>query len=84
MKIYKQTNGRCNISGVKIKILREYNRYSQEQLAAKLQLIGLNLNQKAISRIESGERVVPDFELIYFAKVLNVSILELLQIEKKD
>jgi len=51
---------------------------SQERLAAALQLIGLDLNQKAISRIETGDRVVPDFELLFFADVFQVSVLELL------
>lgn len=78
MKIYKHTNGKCNISGSKIRQLREQAGLSQEQLAAKLQLAGLNLNQKAISRIETGERVVPDFELLYFSQVLEVPICILL------
>jgi transcriptional regulator with XRE-family HTH domain len=51
---------------------------SQEELAASLQLAGLNLSQKAISRIETGERVLPDFELVYFSKVLGTSPEDLL------
>lgn len=82
MKLYKYTNGRANVSGQKIKERREAAGLSQEELAAQLQLAGLNLNQKAISRIETGERVVPDFELLYFSKVLNVQICELLPADK--
>ena len=78
MKLYKYKNGKCNIAGEKIKILREREHLSQEQLAGSLQLIGLNLNQKAISRIESGDRVIPDYELLYFADVFHVAIEELL------
>ncbi|MCD7863826.1 MAG: helix-turn-helix domain-containing protein [Lachnospiraceae bacterium] len=63
---------------MKIKELREKAGYSQEELAAKLQLAGLSLNQKAISRIETGDRVLPDYELLYFSAVLNVSVHELL------
>ena len=84
MKLYKYSNGKCNISGVKIRELREFSNLSQEQLAAKLQLAGLNLNQKAISRIETGERVVPDYELLFFAKVFNVTVLDLLKKGKED
>lgn len=40
---------------------------SQEALAAKLQLSGMEITQKTVSRIESGKRVVPDFELKYFS-----------------
>lgn len=79
MKLYKFIDGRCNASGQKIKELREQYGLSQEQLAAKLQLSGLNLNQKAISRIETGDRIVPDFELLYFSEVLGVPIPCLLE-----
>lgn len=77
MKIYKY-NGKCNASGENIRRLREEAKLSQEKLAARLQLKGLPLNQKAISRIEAGERVVADFELMLFAKVLGVCMYDLL------
>lgn len=38
----------------------------------------MNINQKAISRIETGERVVADYELLYLAKVLRVRVEDLL------
>lgn len=79
MKLYKYKDGKCNASGNRIRELREAAGLSQEQLAAKIQLAGLNLNQKAISRIETGERVVPDFELLYFSEVLGVPIGSLLE-----
>lgn len=81
MKLYKYKNDRANASGLKIKQLREASGLSQEQLAAKLQLAGLNLNQKAISRIENRERVIPDFELFYFSEALHVPISTLLSRE---
>ena len=80
LKLYKHTNGTCNASGPAIRALREKAGISQEQLAAKLQLAGLN--QKAVSRIETGDRVVPDFELNYFATVLGVPVCTLLEYEK--
>ena len=58
--------------------IREGKKPSQEQLAAWLQLEGLSINQKAISRIETGERVVADYELLYLAKVLRVRVEDLL------
>lgn len=68
LKLYKHTNGTCNASGPAIRALRERAGISQEQLAAKLQLAGLNLNQKAVSRIETGDRVVPDFRAKLFLR----------------
>lgn len=73
MNLYKYVDGKCNASGAKIRELRECAGLSQEQLA------GLNLNQKAISRIETGIRVVPDYELIYFSGVLDVPVCKLLE-----
>lgn len=71
-------DGKCNCSGEKIRKAREDRKMSQEQLAAKIQLRGHTLTQKAISRIESGQRIVPDFEIPLFAEVLGVDPLWLL------
>ena len=50
----------------------------QEQLAYKLQIIGLDVTQKVISRIENGSRVVADYELDYLATALGTTINHLL------
>lgn len=71
-------NGKFNCSGSHIRVRREELGFSQEQLAAKLQLAGLDTTQKAISRIENGLRVVPDYEIPFFADALGVSPLWLL------
>lgn len=77
MKIYAY-NGRCNVSGRNVRVFREQQGLSQEQLAARVQVEGVPLTQKAVSRIETGERVVADYELMLLARVLNVSVRELL------
>lgn len=77
MKIYSY-EGKCNISGRNIRLARERKHLSQEHLAAKMQLEGIQLNQKAISRIETGDRVVADYELMTFSRVLDVNLYELL------
>lgn len=66
--------GRANSCGVRIHEKWLELGYSQNDLAIRLQLIGLNVTQKTISRIETGDRIVPDYELPYFARVLNVSV----------
>lgn len=78
MKIYVYGE-RCNIAGIRIRLLREKKKLSQEQLAAKLQLLGMEINQKAISRVETGARVVPDYELQFYAQALNTTIDDLLE-----
>lgn len=77
MKIYRP-NGRCNISGNKVRESREKVGISQEQLAARIQLAGLSITQKAISRIETGDRVVADYELNFLSKALGITVEYLL------
>lgn len=79
MKIYDY-NGKKNISGDRIRQARVVQRMRQEDLAAKLQIAGVNMERDSISRIEIGTRFVSDFELKVFAKVLGVSVLWLLEI----
>ena len=67
-----------NIIGGNLKLLRLQKGLSQEQLASKLHLLGLNLDRSAISRIESYSREVYDYELICFCIVLDISIIDLL------
>lgn len=72
MKITKYNNLK-NISGIKLKELRKSAKLSQQDLAEKLQLEGIDLTSKEISKIETNKRLVQDFELFAFAKIFNVS-----------
>lgn len=81
MRLYT-LDEKCNISGEKIRKARINAKMSQEILAAKLQLMGLQISQMAISRIETGKRVVPDFELPFLADALGVTTDWLLGIKK--
>lgn len=77
MRLYTLDDEKCNISGEHIRRLRLSAGMTQEQLAIKMQLNGLQLGQMAISRIETGKRLVADFELVIFARVLGVTIEDL-------
>ena len=81
MKLYNY-QGRYNCSGPRIREQRRHLNLSHEQLAARLQLAGLEIGQHAISRVETGLRIVPDYELSFFAAALNVSPLWLLGLEE--
>ncbi|MDE6107442.1 MAG: helix-turn-helix domain-containing protein [Oscillospiraceae bacterium] len=73
MRIYKPGD-RCNISGLRVKEARKKAKLSQGMLAARLQVRGLQVEQMAISRIETGLRVVADFELPILADALDVTV----------
>ena len=72
MKITKY-NDLKNISGNKLKELRKKYKMSQQDLAEKLQLEGVDLTSKEISKIETNNRLVQDFELFAFSKIFKVS-----------
>ena len=72
MKINKYNDFK-NISGAIIRELRQKANLSQQNVAEKLQLLGIELTSKEISKIENDDRLVQDFELFAFAKIFNVS-----------
>lgn len=72
MRLYT-TGERYNLCGERVRDRRISAGWTQEQLATKLQLAGLQIGQMAVSRIETGKRVVPDFELPIIAEVMGVT-----------
>ncbi|MBE6910709.1 MAG: helix-turn-helix transcriptional regulator [Ruminococcaceae bacterium] len=77
MKIFLP-DGKLNRCGERVREARLRAELTQEELAARLQVTGLPLSQLAVSRIEIGKRIVPDFELPYLAEALNVTTAWLL------
>lgn len=73
MKIY-DFGGQKNVSGSRIQQARTALRLSQSDLAARMQVNGVSIEREAISKIETGDRFVSDYELMTFAKVLGVSM----------
>lgn len=73
MKIYSY-DGKANVSGDRIHQARTAQRLSQDVLATKMQAAGVGIGREAISRIETGDRLVADYELVIFARVLGVTI----------
>ena len=71
----RNSNGKLNLCGEKIQLLRKQMtpKVSQRALADKLQLAGIDPDKNAIQRIESGQRFVTDIELRAFAKIFQVT-----------
>ena len=65
--------GKSNISGERVRLLRLTRRLSQSTLAIKMQTEGVIVEQGAISRIESGTRFLTDYEILALTKIFNVS-----------
>ena len=66
-----------NMVGPQIRKLRYARGWSQEKLAEKLQLLGWDIDRVAVSKIESRLVHMDDYELLYFAKVFNVGLVDL-------
>lgn len=70
--------GQKNICGDRVRALRQAKRWSQGTLAVKMQTEGVIMEQDVVSRIESGDRLVTDYELRAFAAVLGTDPNDLL------
>lgn len=70
-----------NIIGKKVRELRLQKGLTQDQLAAKLEINEIKMDRIVISRIESGNRFVSDYELLEIAKALDVTPNHLLSFE---
>ena len=80
MRIYGY-NGKKNLSGPRIREARLRRGLSQAELAARMQVAGVEIERDSISRVEIGLRFVPDYELPVYAQVLGGSAVWLLGLE---
>lgn len=71
-------NTDSNIIYKKLRKFRRKNNLSQEELAAQMQLLGVDISQPLISKIERNQRFVKDYELACFCRILHISEKDLL------
>ena len=67
-----------NIIHDRLRYYRKLRGLTQNELAAKLQTMNVNIDQQALSKIEKNSRIVTDYELACFCKVLRVTERDLL------
>lgn len=73
--------GAKNISGERVYQARTSRHMTQQELAARMQVEGVVIEREAISKIETGDRLVTDYELLAFSKVFHVSLNWLIENE---
>lgn len=66
--------------GNNIRILRERKKFTQEILAAKLQVNGCDITRSAVAKIEVGQRHLYPDEIILIKKILGVTYDEIFDI----
>lgn len=67
-----------NVVGPQVRKFRNRKGWTQAVLARKLQLQGWSISQASLGKLEAQLRRVPDCELLFLAKVLGVSVGDLL------
>lgn len=71
-------NDRLNVTGKKIKELRIKNNLSLSQLSTKLALMGIDISKPSLHKLETGKRILKDYEICGLSEVFNISLEELL------
>jgi transcriptional regulator with XRE-family HTH domain len=77
--------GNRNVVGTHVRKARmsAKTKITQKELMARLQVLGMMIDQSSLSKIENGQRPVTDKEVIALAKALKVSPVYLLK-ESED
>lgn len=70
--------GNKNVICKNLRRFRKMRGLTQDQLAARMQVMNVNLTQELISRIERNGRIVTDYELACFCRALGVTLEEML------
>ena len=78
MKPRKAEYGDKNICGANIERIRKQLGMKQTTLVSKMQLLGVDINPSSLSKLEGQTRSATDIELKAIARILGVSIDELL------
>lgn len=81
MKPRKAEYGTKNICGANVERIRKEMGMKQSTLVAKMQLAGVDINPSSLSKLEGQIRIASDIELKAIAKILGVTMEELVSAE---
>ena len=84
MSLIAKYNGNMNVIANLLKEYRTKKNLSYEQLAAKLELMGISIHKQSLYDIENNKRTVKDYELFGIAYVLGIDVNDLLKDIRKD
>ena len=66
-----------NLIGPQVRRLRNRRGWSQEKLAAKLQIAGWDISRSALAKIETRIQWIRDYQLAYLLNVLRADYADL-------
>lgn len=71
-------NDKLNVISKNVKKYRMQNKMSLAELSNRLQLLGIDIPKSSLQNIESGKRIVKEYEFYAICKVFNISMEEML------
>lgn len=71
-------NEHLNVTARKIKELRIKNNLSLSGLSTKLALIGIDISKPSLHKLETGNRILKDYELFGLSVIFDVPVEEFL------
>lgn len=69
---------KLNVIGNKVRKYREANNWSLTQLSNELMFIGLDIPKSSLTNIETGKRIVKEYEFYALCKIFGVTMEEML------
>ena len=74
MNFLKKYENKANVTGELIKKARTRQKLSKSAVCRKLQLHAVYIDRVQLYKMESGQRIIKDFELLALRKVLGIDI----------
>jgi len=84
LKPRKAEYGTKNICGANVERIRKAMGMKQTTLVSKMQLLGVDINPSSLSKLEGQTRLATDMELKAIAKILGVTMEELVRTQEDD
>jgi transcriptional regulator with XRE-family HTH domain len=75
---------KANVIGQNVAKFRYQRNWTQEELVAKLQLLGCYMTRDILANIETQRRIVTDVQVRFFAEAFGVSITELYPVKRRE
>ena len=75
---------KANVIGQNVAKFRYQRNWTQEELVAKLQLLGCYMTRDILANIETQRRIVTDVQVRFFAEAFGISITELYPVKRRE
>ena len=75
---------KANAIGQNVAKFRYQRNWTQEELVAKIQLLGCYMTRDILANIETQRRIVTDIQVRFFAEAFGISMAELYPVKRRE